>query len=108
MSSIFNGMAGILSDVLGAEVQYFRAAEPGRAVQSMFRESGAEAFDQDGHPVLVVAPTWRVGRDLVPQIARGDRIEPGNGRTYKILNYDLSASPADDAFLICELERVFE
>lgn len=106
--ALFNGMAGILADVFGGQVVYTPAGGVSRPVQSIFREQPIEAQDQDGHPVLITAPTWRVRNDLVPEIARGDRIAPGNGKLYAIHNVTPSGSTAADANLICELERVFE
>ncbi|MFN7051351.1 MAG: hypothetical protein ACK4NH_04465 [Gemmobacter sp.] len=47
-------------------------------------------------------------RHLVPELAKGDRIHPGNGRSYAVLNFEPTGSPATDAAVICELERVFE
>lgn len=105
---LFDGMASVLSEVFGAEVIYTPAGGAARSVQSIFREQPIEAQDQDGHPVLITAPTWRVRRDLVPAVARGDRIAPGNGKTYAIHNITSSGSTASDGNLICELERVFE
>ena len=107
MSHYFEGMAGVFAEILGAPVIYTPSAGVPRPVQSIFREAPIDATDSDGHPVLIVAPTWRVQRQLVPEVARGDRIQPGNGRTYTILNMQPSGSPAEDGFLICELERVF-
>lgn len=99
-------MASILADVLGAPVRYEPSIGIPRDIVSVFREDPLEAIDQDGHPVLIVSPTWRVQRHLVPEIAREDRIAPGNGRIYRVLNHDPSGSPAADAMLICELERI--
>ena len=39
--------------------------------------------------------------------ARGDRIQPGNGRTYTVITDRPNGSPASDATLMCELERIF-
>ncbi|MBO9488624.1 hypothetical protein J7376_19115 [Paracoccus sp. R12_1] len=109
MSTVFDGMTGIIARTFGRpDILYLPAVGAPRNVAGVFREAPTEAIDQDGHPILIVAPTWRVERDLVPDIRRGDRIQPGNGRTYAVLNHDPSGSPADDAFLICELERIFE
>ncbi|MBL8560896.1 MAG: hypothetical protein JNN06_01330 [Gemmobacter sp.] len=101
-------MASVLAEVFGSEVVYTPSGGVPRSVQSIFREQPIEVQDQDGHPVLITAPTWRVRKDLVPEVARGDRIAPGNGKTYAIHNVTPSGSAAADANVICELERVFE
>lgn len=109
MTGLFDGMSKILADALGKpDILYVPKAGGARHVAGVFREAPTEAIDRDGHAVLITAPTWRVQRHLVPDIARGDRIEPGNGKSYAILNHEPSGSPAQDAFLICELERIFE
>lgn len=102
-------MTGIITRTFGREdILYLPGTGAARSVAGVFREGPTEAIDQDGHPVLIVAPTLRVARDLVPEIRRGDRIQPGNGRSYVVLSHDPSGSPSEDAFLICELERIFE
>ncbi|MFC3180458.1 head-tail joining protein [Cypionkella sinensis] len=106
MTSVFDGLAGVTASVLGAPVPYLPKGGPSRDVQSVFRETPIEATDQDGHPVLIVAPTWRVRRNLVPELARGDKISPANGKAYAVKNIWPSGSPAADAAVICELELV--
>ena len=106
MTGLFDGVAGLLADVLGAPVTYTPAGGAPRTIQSLFREAPVEAIDADNHPALTVAPTWRVQRHLVPELAHGDRIQPGNGRPYIVQNPHPSGSPAEDGFLICELERI--
>lgn len=105
--SLFDGMAGLLAGGLGKVAVYTPKGGAARDVRGVFREAPTEAVDQDGHPVLIVAPTWRVQRNLVPEIQRGDRLEPGNGRIYLVQSASPSGSPAEDGFLICELERIF-
>lgn len=106
MSSIFDGVAGMLSDMLGDPVTYLPQGGISRQVVSIFRRHPTEDIASDGHPVLVMAPTWRVRTDLVPELRRGDRITTGDGRTYEVLNVQKSGSPAVDAHLVCELYEV--
>ncbi|RWR55084.1 hypothetical protein EOW66_02140 [Sinirhodobacter huangdaonensis] len=106
MMSIFDGMAGVLSDMLGSPVTYMPRGGGSRQIGSIFRRHPTEDVDRDGHAVLVMAPTWRVRSDLAPEVQRGDRIAPGDGRIYEILNAQPSGSPAVDAHLVCELYEV--
>jgi len=105
MASVFDGLAGVAAAVLGAKVLYQPKVGTSREVQSIFREQPTEVVDQDGHPVLIVVPTWRVQRTLVPELARGDRILPG-AKQYLVKNIWPTGSPAADASVICELEGV--
>jgi hypothetical protein len=107
MASIFDGVAHTLNALFGDQVRYTAAGRPARPVQSMFREELADAEDDSGRAVIIGIPTWKVRGGLVPELARGDRIEPGNGRVYAITNFRPSASPDAEAFVLCELERIF-
>lgn len=106
MTRLFDGMASLLTGVFGAPVSYTPAGGVTRAVASVFRETPIEAIDQDGHPILIMGPTWRVQKQLVPEVKKGDVIDPGNGKIYSIRNVQPTGSPATDAAVICELERI--
>ena len=106
MPSIFDGMASVVNSVLGDPVTYITKHGAVSSVHSMFRDGPVEAIDEDGHPVIITSPSWRVRKMDVPHIARDDRIIAPNGRTYQILNVSPSGSPAADAMVICELEWV--
>lgn len=106
-TSYFDGMAHTLNALFGDRVRYTAARRPARLVQSMFREAPTDAVDDDGREVIIFAPTWQLRGGLAPELARGDRIEPGNGRVYAITNIRPSASPDTEAFVLCELERIF-
>lgn len=108
MSGLFDGMAELVAGVFGKPVTYQPKDGLARQVLSIFRDQPVEASDADGHPVLITSPSWRVQKHLVPELAKGDRIQPGNGRSYAVLNVEPTGSPAADAAVICELERVFE
>lgn len=103
MTSIFDGLAGTLSGIFGAPIIYMPQGLPARSVQSVFRASPVEVTASDGQILRIDAPTWRVCRNLVPQIARGDMISvPGRG-IFKLMVIHNSGSPAEDAFALCEL-----
>lgn len=99
-------MAGALSQVFGASVLFVPQVGSPRSIQSIFRETPITVTGPDGGDVLIVAPTWRVARDLLSDAARGDQIEVAGGRRFKILNQLPSGSPASDAFMVYELELV--
>ncbi|MBW7057308.1 hypothetical protein KY389_11490 [Paracoccus bogoriensis] len=105
MTGVFDGIAGTLSGVFGSMVAFRPATGDARDVQSIFRLSPIEITGADGQILRIDAPTWRVSRDLVPEAARGDRIDvPGRGLYRLMVSHD-SGSPAADAFVIWELHK---
>lgn len=102
---LFDGLAGIGAAVLGDPVTYTPQGGDARSVLSTGRRKPVQAVGPDGADVLLTSPTWRVRRDLVPELARGDLVAFG-GRTYRVLNQWPQGSPAADANLICELDEV--
>lgn len=109
MTSVFDGMAGALNGVFGAPVTYRAAGgSPAVTLRGIFRRSPIEVAGEDGHPLWILNPTVRLHRSAVPDIRRGDLIQPSGhpGATYKIVNSPETASPAADGFVICELELV--
>ncbi|WP_442772688.1 head-tail joining protein [Paenirhodobacter enshiensis] len=110
MASLFDGMGGTLSDLFGAPVRYIpsggASAGVGRDVQSLFRRAPFDAIDDDGRPVVTFLPSWQVRRDLVPELARGDRIEPGDGESYTVVTIRPETSPDAEAFMLCALDKV--
>ncbi len=104
--SLFDDKAGLLTEVFGASVTYTPKGGVARQIHSVFRRQPVEAVDPDNHPVLVVSPTWTVPKTLAPEVAAGDRIEPGDDRIYEIQNVWPSGSPAADARVLCELFEV--
>lgn len=104
--SLFDGMAGILCDVMGSPVIWQPLAGAEAEITSAFREEPMEVLGADGFPIIVSQPTWRVAADRVPGWQRGDLIVPGNGKTYRIDNAVPSASPAADGMMLFRLELV--
>lgn len=110
MPSIFDGMAGLLNDVFGDPVTFQPVSGITQQVQAVFRTEPIEVTGSDGHVVLIIAPTLRVMRNVLPGIGRGDLVKPSStaaeGKTFRVLNRIQTASPAVDAFFVCELEEV--
>lgn len=104
MPSVFDGMAGILSDVFGDPVIFLPRSGSARPIMSMFRETPIEVDGADGQIVRIDAPTWRVRRDLAPEVRRGDRVTVPDGRSFMVMVVHPTGSPAVDAFLICECQ----
>jgi len=105
--SLFDGIAGVLTGVFGAPVLYTPAEGVPITVEARFRSQPIEVPDTDGNTVIILSPTLRVSRTVLPDIARGDLVQPEgeHGPIYRVLNRLPSGSPADDAFIVCELEE---
>lgn len=103
MTTLFNGISAIGSDIFGAPVAYTPAGGETRTVVSILRRLPITVVGTDGVDELVTAPTWRVCRDLVPEIARGDLVADAIG-LLRVINIWPQGSPATDASLVCELE----
>ena len=109
MSSVFDGLAGILTGVLGSpDIIWLPVGLEPVTVASLFRRMPVEVPGPDGEPVLAMTPVWRVPLDpnWAREPQRGDRVQPGDGHTYRILSVQPSGSPAVDRFLLCALERL--
>ena len=106
MTSVFDGLAGVLNGVFGAPVVFTPQGGSSQTLKSMFRETPITVSGPDGGDVLIVAPTWRVPRDILTDVRRGDTITVPDGRVFKVLNQLPSGSPAQDAFVLYELEHL--
>lgn len=108
MTGLFDGLASLVSDVFGQPVLYLPAQGAARQVISVFREDPVPVSDAEGRDILVMAASWRVRADLVPELRRGDRIAPfgADGAQYRVLAVQGSGSIAADAFAICPLEKL--
>lgn len=104
--SLFDGMTGILADVFGAPVTWTPRNAPPVSLRAVFRETPVRVPTEDGGETLTVSPTLTVQRPAADSIVRGDTIEPGNGRSYRVIAPFPSGSPAVDAFVIFELETL--
>lgn len=105
MASVFDGMAGVLAETLGAPVLFLPQVGQSREVLSIFRETPVEATGDDGGAIIINMPTWRVRKSDAVAV-RGDQIEVSGGRRYVVVASYISGSPADDAFVIYKLEVV--
>ena len=99
-------MAAALNDVFGATVTYWTEAGQERTVKCVFREEPVEVVD-DGVPVLITQPTLKVPLPLASELKRGVVVKASGPEHYRIVNrHQLQTSPADDRFVIFEMEQV--
>lgn len=103
MTSLFDGLSGIVAGIFGDLIEYAPRVGMVRPVASIFRENPIEIIGQDGQTLLIDAPTWRVARNLVPELGRGDVIRVPDGRFFEVQAVHPGGSPALDASVIAEL-----
>lgn len=106
MTGLLDGMAGVLSDMFGAPVSHTPAGGSAVQITGVFRQEQVRIADETLGEYLDMRPLLRVLPDVAAGISRGDTIAPGDGQTYKVLARQPSGSPALDAFVIFELERI--
>lgn len=106
MTSLFDGIAGLLNDTLGGPVLHTPKLGAPRIIKARFRRKPMEVLDLDGMSSLIHEPTLRVPNPVASTIASQDQITPENGDLYEVLNRHESGSPAVDAFVTFKLRKV--
>jgi len=108
VTTVFDGMAGVMAKAFGAPVIYVPKSGEPVTVRAMLREGPIEVAGDDGRAVLILSPTLQVPKTVLPNIARGDLVSAVSvpEKVYLVLNSLPNGSPAADAMLICELELV--
>lgn len=103
--SVFDGLAGVLSSVLGAPVTI--SGSFAGTIQAIFREMPLDQLAGDGRVFVVVTPTLQVRRNVAVLI-KGDIAAPSEtpGRTFTVLQSYPSGSPAVDALVSYAMEEV--
>lgn len=107
MTTIFDGLASTINGVLGGSVTVLPGGiAPSYELRAMFRRDPVSVLGAEGSELVALRPLLHVPLDLAGDLRRGDVIQPGDGKSYKILSRDVTGSPASDAFQIFELEEV--
>lgn len=106
MTSLYDGLAGLLNATFGGPVTWLPEDGGAETIHSVFREIPVEVIDADNHAVLDVAPVWRVPKPVGERVSSGDRIELADGRMFRVVARRRNGSPALDAFISFDMERV--
>lgn len=107
MTRLFDGVTGLLTETFGASVTWLPKDGASLVVRSIFRRVPVEVESAEGEAVLGMTPIWRVRRGDLPRLPqRGDRIQTGDGNTYRITAAQEGGSPAGDRFVTCDLEAL--
>lgn len=104
MTSLFDGVSGLISGVFGAPVTLTSQTGAVRIIEAVIRNSPVELMGEDGRGVLDVAPQMRVVAWVAAGIEVGDHVETASGVRYRVLHRQPSGSPATDAMTLFGLE----
>ena len=104
VTSIFDGIAGMFTDVLGATVNVNPDGASPFDVQGIFRTEPLDVIDENGRGTLILSPTLKVTADQAALISEGDVIRPDGASDYVVVNGLTMGSPASDALHVFELE----
>jgi hypothetical protein len=105
VTGIFDGVTGVLADVFGAPVTVTPEGGVPYQVVAIFRDTPVVLGQGEGGDVFAVETSLQVRKPAADAIATGAGIDPGNGKTYTVLNSLPSGSPAWDAFITFQLEE---
>lgn len=106
MNGIFDGISGVLNGVFGASVTVRPERTAAYEVRALFREAPIVVGQGEAGDIYDVMPTLAVQRPAAAGVNEGDVIEPGNGSSYRVIARLPSGSPAVDAFVTFDLERI--
>ena len=106
MTTVFDGMTGVLNAVFGAPVTIL--GDFPQVVQAIFREMPYEQEIGDGRTIVEVTPTVQIRKSDIASLSKGDVVAPAAtpGRSFTVLKPIPSGSPAADAFITWVLEEV--
>lgn len=108
MTSVFDGMAGVLNAVFGAPVTHILAQGQSVTMVGIFRESPVEITLADGRGYVIEQPTLRVAKPSAAAVTIGDEMRPGvvSPRRFRVLDMHPTGSPAADGFVMILLEEI--
>jgi len=106
--SVFDGLAGALATIFGAPVTITPERGLPATVQAILRENPREVMDNAGRPHWVDTPTLQVNKPIPDALAKGAIVTAAShpGVSFRVLGVYADRSPATDAFMVAELERV--
>jgi hypothetical protein len=106
MTALFDGVAGLLSDVFGSTVTLAPQAGFASKIQAVIRSEPVPLIAPDGRTTLDMRPEMRVTSGIAAKICSGDSIITAAGKAYKVVARQPSGSPAEDAMVIFDLEVI--
>lgn len=106
MTSLFDGMAGLLTDVFGGPVTITPVGGAPQAARGVFREVPVDDDLADGRPGVSIVPVLRLQKPLSDSLTKNARLVLPDGRQFILLRPVPGGSPAADGFVAWELEPV--
>jgi hypothetical protein len=104
MTSIFDGLGGLINSVFGSNVTLFYAALPSVTVQGIFRDMPVTFQTADGREMTIVSPSLRLSRASASLLKPRDKVLLPDGRQFFVTQVHRSYNPAADALWYVELE----
>lgn len=98
MTSIFDGMAGVLNGIFGAPVMISPGGGPAVEVRGVLRDEPVEQEGQDGETVVSILPSLKLQLADAQGLVRGDLVEAADGRRFRVTHPVPGTSPAADRF----------
>lgn len=104
MQGPFRGVAGSLARAFGGTVTLHHGTPQAREVVAVFRLLPRRVDGYNGNEIETMVPVLRAPRHELADLSEGDVIDPKDGRLYRFLFPEESASPASDALITAQLE----
>lgn len=104
MTSLFDGLAGLLNDVFGDPVIWTPSGGAPVTIRAVFRQQPVEVASDQGGTVLISDAVLRVQKTAGSGMVAGDIVTLSDGRSFRIESRIPGESPASDGFLIFTLE----
>jgi hypothetical protein len=106
MQGPFRGVAGSLARAFGGTVTLNYGTPHASDAVVIFRQVPRRVDAHNGIEIETIVPVLRGSRSELVDLVEGDLINPGDGKIYKFLFLEESASPASDALVTAQLEVI--
>jgi hypothetical protein len=106
MQGPFRGVAASLARAFGGTVTLHHGTPQAREVVAVFRLVPRRVDGHNGLEIETLVPVLRGPRSDLADLSEGDLVDPKDGRIYKFLFHEESASPASDGLITAQLEGV--
>ena len=84
MTSIFDGLAGVVADVFGAPVTIAPGGASPVTIQAVLRQRQIEVAAEDGEPVIMLETVLRAPSADVATLVEGDLVTDVLGRSWRV------------------------